>query len=74
MQIFKALLAALGLRSSTKNRLVSRAMQRWGGIWVLILMFDIIRVVRRRQRRVIARGKLRDGEVLIISNSVNRGE
>ena len=49
-------------------------MQRWGGIWVLILMFDIIRVVRRRQRRVIARGKLRDGEVLIISNSVNRGE
>lgn len=72
VQVFKALVAALGLRNSTKNRLVTRAMRRWSGVWVLILVFDIIRIVHRRQHRVIARRKLRDGEVLIISSSVSR--
>lgn len=72
VQVFKALVAALGLRNSTKNRLVTRAMRRWSGVWVLILVFDIIRIVRRRQHRVIARRKLQDGEILIISSSVNR--
>ncbi|MHB1090138.1 MAG: hypothetical protein ACYC06_04235 [Ilumatobacteraceae bacterium] len=70
--MIKALVAAFGLRSTAKKRLVGKAAQRWSGVWALLLVLDIIRLVRRRRRRVIARRILKDGEVLVISNSSNR--
>lgn len=72
MPVIKALVAALGLRSTTKKRLVHKIAQRWSGLWALVLVLDAIRLVRRRRRRIIARRTLKDGEVLVISSSSNR--
>jgi hypothetical protein len=68
----KALVAALGLRSAAKNRVLGKAAQRWSGIWMLLLILDVMRFFRRRRSQVIARRVLKDGEVLVISSSVNR--
>lgn len=72
MSTIKSLVAALGLRSAARNRVVDRVAQRWGGIWTLLLVFNFIRFLRRRRQRVIARRVIKDGEVLVISSSVNR--
>lgn len=72
MPTIKALVAAFGLCGTAKNRIVGKAVQRWSGIWALLLILDVIRFMRRRQSRVIARRVLKDGEVLVISSSANR--
>jgi hypothetical protein len=68
----KTLVAALGLRSAAKNRVLGKAAQRWSGIWILLLVLDVMRFVRRRRSPVVARRVLKDGEVLVISSVVNR--
>lgn len=72
MPTLKALVAVLGLRGRAKNRALNKIIKRWSGIWVLLLTLDLIRFMRRRQSRVIERRILKDGEVLVISSSVNR--
>lgn len=72
MSTIKALVAAFGLRGATKNRVLRKAAKRWSGFWTLLLVLDIIRFVRRRDRQVIARRVLKDGEVLVISSTVSR--
>lgn len=72
MPAIKALLGALGLRNAARNRFLGRVAQRSSGVWIALLAFKLIRFVRQRQRRVIARRVIKDGEVLIISSSVNR--
>lgn len=71
MPIIKALIAVFGLRSASKGRLLGKVAQRWSGIWILLLVLDVMRIVRRHRSQVIARRVLKDGEVLVISNSVN---
>lgn len=72
MPTIKTLVAALGLRSAAKNRVLGKAAQRWSGIWILLLVLDVMRFVRRRRSPVVARRVLKDGEVLVISSVVNR--
>lgn len=72
MPAIKALLGALGLRNAARNRVLGRVAQRSSGVWIALLAFNLIRFVRQRQRRVIARRVIKDGEVLIISSSINR--
>lgn len=70
--MIKALVAALGSRSTSRSRVIGRAARRWSFIWILLLLLDIFRFLRRRQSRVIARRVLKDDEVLVISNSSTR--
>lgn len=72
MRIIKALAAVFGLRNTAKNRFLGKAARRWSGLWMLLLVLDIIRSVRRHQRRVIARRVLKDDEILVISSSNDR--
>jgi len=76
MTAIKTIVTALGRRRLVKNRLFrkmfGKTVQRWSGIWMLLLVFDIMRFVRRRRQHVIARKVLKDGEVLVISSAFNR--
>ena len=77
MTAIKAIVTALGRRRLIKNRLFGKmfgkSVRRWSGIWVLLLVFDVVRLVRRRRQRVIARRVLKDGDVLVISSTADRG-
>lgn len=72
MPTLRALVAGVGLGSSAKRRIYRKTATRWSGWWALLLLLDIIRFVRRRDRKVIARRRLRDGDVLVISSTTNR--
>lgn len=74
MRTTRALVAVLGLRRATTHRVLGKAVRRWSGMWTLLMVLNIVRIMRRRQRRVIIRRVLREGEVLVISNSVTRDD
>lgn len=71
MPLVKALVAAIGIGKSTGRNAFRKSAKRWSGLWTLLLVFDIIRFVRRRRRKVVARRVLRDGDVLIVSSTVD---
>jgi len=68
----KALVAALGIGSSAKKRVLRKSAKRWSGLWTLFVVIDIIRFFHRRNRKVIARRVLKDGDVLVVSSTVDR--
>ncbi|MEO5973749.1 MAG: hypothetical protein ABIQ38_00895 [Ilumatobacteraceae bacterium] len=72
MPSLKALVAALGIGASAKKRVLRKTVKRWGGLWTLFVVFDIIRYLHRRDRKVIARRVIRDGEVLVVTSTVDR--
>lgn len=71
MPLVKALVAAIGIGNSTKRNALRKSAKRWSGLWTLLLVFDIIRYLRRRGRKVVARRVLRDGDVLVVSSTAN---
>lgn len=72
MPKIRALVAAFGLRSTAKNQLMAKVLRPWGGLWTLLFVYKLIRIVRHRQQRVIVRKIINEGDVLVISNSVSR--
>lgn len=67
----KALVAAFGLGESARKKALRKTAKRWSGLWTMFLVLDIIRYFRRRKRKIIARRVLKDGDVLVISNTVD---
>lgn len=72
MPSLQAVVKAIGIGESARKRVLRKKAKRWGGLWTLLLVLDIIRYVRRRERKIVARKVLRDGDVLVISSTVDR--
>lgn len=53
------------------KRYLRKSVKQWSGLWTFLLLVDVIRFIRRRQRRVTTRKVLKDGDVLIISSTVS---
>lgn len=72
MPLIKALVAAFGIGKLTRKKALRKNAKRWSGPWTLLVLLDIIRYLRRRKRKIVAKRIIKDGDVFVISSTVNR--